>query len=338
MRKRAGLARALALDPELLFLDEPTSGLDPIAAADFDRLLADLRSSLGLTVFMVTHDLDSIYTIADRVAVLVDRGAEDRHDRRDAARRQSLDRALFRRAARPRRRSAQRGRRRRKRLKAWKRAPATSRSASSSSPCSPGWSSAALWFAGGQFADHTTRYETYFVSVGSGLTAGSPVRVNGVQLGRVAEVALDPNNPTRVRVTMDIAIGCARSARIPWPRSRSRASPARPRSRSAPAPRRRRRSSCSRGHRYPVIWSRELNLNQIVDAVPHLVLKLTDLIDQSAGRREREESPGDDRYARQPLAAHRGRRGASRRSRAAARRQRRGRARSEQGRSPISTT
>jgi phospholipid/cholesterol/gamma-HCH transport system ATP-binding protein len=73
MRKRAGLARALALDPELLFLDEPTSGLDPIAATDFDQLLADLRSSLGLTVLMVTHDLDSIYTIADRVAVLVDR-------------------------------------------------------------------------------------------------------------------------------------------------------------------------------------------------------------------------------------------------------------------------
>ncbi len=72
MRKRAGLARALALDPELLFLDEPTSGLDPISAADFDHLLADLRESLGLTVFMVTHDLDSIYTIADRVAVLVE--------------------------------------------------------------------------------------------------------------------------------------------------------------------------------------------------------------------------------------------------------------------------
>ncbi|HEY3918780.1 MAG TPA: ATP-binding cassette domain-containing protein [Stellaceae bacterium] len=74
MRKRAGLARALALDPELLFLDEPTSGLDPISAADFDRLLADLRASLGLTVLMVTHDLDSIYTIADRVAVLVHQG------------------------------------------------------------------------------------------------------------------------------------------------------------------------------------------------------------------------------------------------------------------------
>lgn len=73
MRKRAGLARALALDPEILFLDEPTSGLDPIGAAAFDELIGDLRRSLGLTVFMVTHDLDSLRTICDRIAVLVDR-------------------------------------------------------------------------------------------------------------------------------------------------------------------------------------------------------------------------------------------------------------------------
>jgi phospholipid/cholesterol/gamma-HCH transport system ATP-binding protein len=72
MRKRAGLARALALDPEIVFLDEPTAGLDPIAAGDFDNLIRDLRSSLGLTVFMVTHDLDSLFAICDRVAVLVD--------------------------------------------------------------------------------------------------------------------------------------------------------------------------------------------------------------------------------------------------------------------------
>jgi phospholipid/cholesterol/gamma-HCH transport system ATP-binding protein len=72
MRKRAGLARALALDPPLLFLDEPTAGLDPIAADDFDRLVRDLKDSLGLTVFMVTHDLDSLIAIADRIAVLVD--------------------------------------------------------------------------------------------------------------------------------------------------------------------------------------------------------------------------------------------------------------------------
>ena len=73
MRKRAGLARALALDPEILFLDEPTAGLDPIAAADFDQLIRDLKASLGLTVFLVTHDLDSLFAICDRVAVLVDK-------------------------------------------------------------------------------------------------------------------------------------------------------------------------------------------------------------------------------------------------------------------------
>ncbi|THD66901.1 MAG: ABC transporter ATP-binding protein [Phenylobacterium sp.] len=73
MRKRAGLARALALDPELLFLDEPTSGLDPISAAAFDELIKDLSDSLELTVFMITHDLDTLYEITDRVAVIADK-------------------------------------------------------------------------------------------------------------------------------------------------------------------------------------------------------------------------------------------------------------------------
>ncbi len=73
MKKRAALARALALDPELLFLDEPTSGLDPIAANHFDELLADLHKSLNLTVFMVTHDLNSLKSTTDRIAVLVDK-------------------------------------------------------------------------------------------------------------------------------------------------------------------------------------------------------------------------------------------------------------------------
>jgi phospholipid/cholesterol/gamma-HCH transport system ATP-binding protein len=70
MTKRAALARALALDPEILFLDEPTSGLDPIGAGEFDELIGTLRSSLGLTVFMVTHDLDSLYAICDRIAAI----------------------------------------------------------------------------------------------------------------------------------------------------------------------------------------------------------------------------------------------------------------------------
>ena len=73
MRKRAGLARALSLDPDIIFLDEPTAGLDPIGAAAFDNLIRELQQSLGLTVFMVTHDLDSLSAICDRIAVLVDK-------------------------------------------------------------------------------------------------------------------------------------------------------------------------------------------------------------------------------------------------------------------------
>lgn len=73
MIKRAALARALALDPDLVFLDEPTSGLDPISAAEFDELIVKLRDTLGLTVYMVTHDLDSLFSVCDRIAVLGNR-------------------------------------------------------------------------------------------------------------------------------------------------------------------------------------------------------------------------------------------------------------------------
>lgn len=73
MQKRAGLARALALDPEIVFLDEPTSGLDPIGAAKFDELIVSLKNSLGLTVFTVTHDLDTLHAACDRVAVLAEK-------------------------------------------------------------------------------------------------------------------------------------------------------------------------------------------------------------------------------------------------------------------------
>ena len=73
MRKRAGLARALSLDPDLLFLDEPTAGLDPIGAAAFDQLILTLQQALGFTVFLITHDLDTLYAICNRVAVLADK-------------------------------------------------------------------------------------------------------------------------------------------------------------------------------------------------------------------------------------------------------------------------
>lgn len=72
MRKRAGLARAIALDPDILFLDEPTAGLDPIGAAAFDDLVKTLRDTLGLSIFLVTHDLDTLYATCDRIAVLAD--------------------------------------------------------------------------------------------------------------------------------------------------------------------------------------------------------------------------------------------------------------------------
>lgn len=73
MRKRAGLARALALDPEIVFLDEPTAGLDPIGADAFDRLILALRDALNLSVFLVTHDLDTLHTCCDRIAVLAEK-------------------------------------------------------------------------------------------------------------------------------------------------------------------------------------------------------------------------------------------------------------------------
>jgi phospholipid/cholesterol/gamma-HCH transport system substrate-binding protein len=136
-----------------------------------------------------------------------------------------------------------------------------------------------LWFAGSQLSDHTTRYETYFASVGSGLSAGSPVRVNGVQLGRVAEVALDPNAPTRVRVIMDIESHAPiRSDSVASLEIQSLAGTTAIEisagTKEAPP------IELSDGHRYPVIWSRQSRLNQIVDAVPNLLVKITELTDQ----------------------------------------------------------
>ena len=96
MRKRAAIARAIALEPEVLFLDEPTSGLDPITARGFDRLVRSLVDDLGLTVFLVTHDLDTLLGVVDRLIVLA-RGprAGRRHGARSHGRRRRLDPRLF---------------------------------------------------------------------------------------------------------------------------------------------------------------------------------------------------------------------------------------------------
>jgi phospholipid/cholesterol/gamma-HCH transport system substrate-binding protein len=138
---------------------------------------------------------------------------------------------------------------------------------------------AVLWFTGRQLAQNTTRYETYFASVGSGLSAGSPVRVNGVQLGRVVDVTLDPDNPTRVRVTMDISANAPiRSDSVATLEIQSLAGTTAIEisagTKTAPP------IEIQPEQSYPVIWSRESNLAQIVDAVPNLVFKMTELLDR----------------------------------------------------------
>lgn len=138
---------------------------------------------------------------------------------------------------------------------------------------------AALWFAHGQLSEHATRYETYFASVGSGLSQGSPVRVSGVQLGHVVSVALDPDDPARVRVSMDIdADAPIRSDSVASLEIQSLAGTTAveitPGSKDAPP-------IVITGHqRYPVIWSRQSNLQQVVDAVPDLITKVAGLTDR----------------------------------------------------------
>jgi phospholipid/cholesterol/gamma-HCH transport system substrate-binding protein len=138
---------------------------------------------------------------------------------------------------------------------------------------------AILWYANARLAEHTTRYETYFKSVGSGLSAGSAVRVNGVQLGRVASVSLDPDDPTRVRVTMDIADDAPiRSDSVASLEIQSLAGTVAIEitagTKDAPP------IVTPPDHDYPVIWSRQSNLDEIVDAVPNLIGKLSGLLDE----------------------------------------------------------
>lgn len=138
---------------------------------------------------------------------------------------------------------------------------------------------AALWFAHGQLSEHAKRYETYFASVGSGLSQGSPVRVSGVQLGHVVSVALDPDDPARVRVSMDIdASAPIRSDSVASLEIQSLAGTTAveitPGSKDAPP------IVVRADQHYPVIWSRQSNLQQVVDAVPDLITKVAALTDR----------------------------------------------------------
>jgi phospholipid/cholesterol/gamma-HCH transport system substrate-binding protein len=138
---------------------------------------------------------------------------------------------------------------------------------------------AALWLARGQFAQNTERYETYFASVGTGLGPGSAVRVNGVQVGHVESVRLDPEDPTHVRVILNVDPNAPiRSDSVASVEIQSLTGTAAIEisagSKNAPE------IALQPGHSYPVIWSRESNLEQIVNAVPQLMAKLNDIADQ----------------------------------------------------------
>ena len=191
MRKRAGLARALALDPELLFLDEPTAGLDPIGAAAFDELTRELQETLGLTVFLITHDLDTLYAICDRVAVLADKKViAVGHDPGAARARPPVDPGILQRPARPRRArpssasarqreiawtSPRRGRHRASR---WKRGPIMSGSGRSRWCCWPSLAAFIIWLARLGEGDQK-EYDIFFKQSVDGLAKGSAVSLRG---------------------------------------------------------------------------------------------------------------------------------------------------------------
>jgi phospholipid/cholesterol/gamma-HCH transport system ATP-binding protein len=182
MRKRAGLARALALDPEILFLDEPTAGLDPIGAAAFDELIGNLQRALNLTVVMVTHDLDSLYAICDRISVLIDKrvkvGTIESLMREQGGTAEAMEtRANY------------------LMVGVFVLALAA------------GLVVFVIWLAKFEFDTEFARYDIDFKGSVTGLKAGSPVRYSGVRVGEVIEIALIPDSPDAVRITIEIDSG-----------------------------------------------------------------------------------------------------------------------------------
>ena len=204
MIKRVALARALALDPEIVFLDEPTSGLDPIGAADFDELIRTLQRTLGLTVFMVTHDLDSLHAVCDRIAVLV-RGSviADRPDGRDARVRASMAASRISAAnAGGKCTSRQAGttavmRPRSRARTQWKRSNMETRAnyivtGAFTLAVIAGVFGFIYWFQNSAAAAASARvYRVVFAGSVSGLRTGASVLFNGMRVGEVTGLALD---------------------------------------------------------------------------------------------------------------------------------------------------
>ena len=199
MTKRVALARALALDPAIVFLDEPTSGLDPIAAGEFDALITTLQKTLGLTVFMVTHDLASLNVVCDRVAALADgKIVADRADARTASIRASLGAGLFSRQALP--DAATQGELRMMET----RAPFAIVGA---------FVLAAIvavfgfvyWLHNSGGLGPRTAYHVQFDGPVPGLLVGAGVLFNGIRVGEVTALGLAPDNPRRVNATISVA-------------------------------------------------------------------------------------------------------------------------------------
>ncbi len=196
MRKRAGLARALALDPPLLFLDEPTAGLDPIGAAAFDRLIRTLQQALGLTVFLITHDLDTLYAICDRIAVLADRKVIANAPLSEV---EQIDHPWIQDYFHGPRARCARGQDRlhRDRLSMETKANYVLIGAFTI-VAGLALLLFGLWAA--KYSSDRTwqQYRVVFREAVTGLSVGSPVQYNGIAVGSITELTLAPNDPRQV--------------------------------------------------------------------------------------------------------------------------------------------
>ena len=271
MIKRAALARALALDPRLLFLDEPTSGLDPISAAAFDELLMELQEQLKLTVVMITHDLDTHLPYLQSCRRDRRPQNENRHARGHRAATRIPGSRHISTASAPVRGSAGR-------QHAWSVKPITPPSAPS---CCWSWSWRAVRvLVLGLRASIATTRATKSISraASAGWSAARPVRYLGVDVGRVVDMRIDPRDPSRVQVIVDIdsiGAGFRQDGRRALAAGRNRPAVHRPdpRQRYAAAPK------AVPSEKYPVIRSAPSSFDVLLASLPDLVGLASDVAD-----------------------------------------------------------